>query len=131
MFLTTSFMEIPLKRVDVCKRAVCITILPKEFPPISSCINEHTHAHGYLDSIIRSMLNRSSQQVIMAPARTGMSVNVVPWYATDAGVERRANEKSYHKLSTETFIQFKHRVLAYEQVSPEQYNETLRTMRSA
>lgn len=85
---------------------------------------------GYLDSIIATSA-KAGQPTSALASTHGSGINAAPWYATDAGVERRANEKSYHKLSTETFIQFKHRVLAYEQVSPEQYNETLRTMRSA
>lgn len=85
---------------------------------------------GYLDSIIASA-GKVGKPTSALAGGNGSGFNAAPWYATDAGVERRANEKSYHKLSTETFIQFKHRVLTYEQVSPEQYNETLKTMRSA
>lgn len=86
---------------------------------------------GYLDSIIASALKAG--QSAGAPSALNNQVspglNGTPWYVTDSGIEKMAQSMRVNKLSTESWPEFKNRVLTYAQVDPGQYRQDLSKFR--
>ena len=82
---------------------------------------------GYLDSILTTLLmglNGSAASSVPTSATTQTSGGK-PWYLNNEEIEKKALSMGVNLLSTETWDDFRVRVLTYAKVDPEQYRRDL------